>query len=117
MGFTGMANTSLANVCSIPQSSQRHGRRQGLGPEPGRSGARGLSSRLLGLLHGQLGGRIGFEASIGDGEAAADRQTEGSLPDATLGPIDGIQASAQTRRDGVVALLGRLAFRWITEIA
>jgi len=60
-----------------------------------------------GLLDGQLGGRVGFKARVGDRFAAADGAAVAAVIQPVQRAVDGVQAVAQALRDGVVlALLG-----------
>ena len=42
---------------------------------------------LPGLLHGELRSRIGLQAGVGNGGAAADRAPVGPIPEPLLGPV------------------------------
>ena len=64
----------------------------------GRSASRAYPARFwtrVGLLDRQLGGRVGFQAGVGDRVAAADREAVGAGGEALFGPLDRLQAAFQ----------------------
>jgi hypothetical protein len=75
------------------------------------------SPASLCLLDSELRGGIGFEASVGYRQSAADRVAEGALLDPTVGPVEGREPLDQACGDGVVGLLGREGLGRIGEIA
>ena len=52
------------------------------------------------LLHGELCGRVGIEALIGNGLSAANRTAVGALGQSLQGTIERGQPVAQAGRDG-----------------
>src|ERR1700750_2246231 len=82
------------DACEAGEASQRRTRRGGLAAFGG-----------PGFLDGELGGRIRFQALVGDRLAAADRSAVGAFVKPAQGALDGVQPVAQVLRDGVVLTL------------
>lgn len=58
------------------------------------------------LFDGELRGRVGFEALVGDGGTAQHRTPVGADGQAQFGALDRLQARAQTGGNGVIGALG-----------
>src|SRR5690349_16126972 len=82
------------DACEAGEASQRRTRRGGLAAFGG-----------PGFLDGELGGRVRFQALVGDRLAAADRSAVGALVKPAKGALDGLQPVAQVLRNGVVLTL------------
>src|ERR1017187_900694 len=69
-----------------------------------------------GLLHGELCGRVGIEALIGNGLSAENRTAVSALVQSLQGTIERGQPVAQAGGDGVVHALGSQGLGRISDV-